>query len=398
MSGLLVRVRTAIVRLAFEVGRRRPLRPHVVLATASSDVPRGNLATIRNALAAADPPIPVVVLAHSPHGGARGRLRAVWYAALAGWHLATARLFIVDDYFFPIYVIRPRRGTWIVQTWHASGAFKQFGLSVVDKSFGASEALISRVRIHANYDTCLVGSTAGAVHYAEAFGQPVERFAPDIGVPRTDALFDAGRTARVAREVRARYGIAATRRVVLYAPTFRGDSVGAAVAGPLLDLRLLRDRLGADHVLLLRLHPFVRASVPLGPDLAGFAIDVSDHPDINDLLLASDVLVTDYSSVIFEYALLRRPMVFFAPDLDAYEGERGFYFDYRTGVPGPVVETTEAVADYVRSGAVDHDRIDAFRAWAYDVADGRATERFLERIVRPALAGALRRPVEPPGG
>jgi CDP-ribitol ribitolphosphotransferase len=385
---LLVRARATVVRAVFSVARFLPLRRHVVLATAHDATLRGNLVVIRDALLAADPPIPVVVLAHASRGDWPGRIRALWGAARAGYHLATARLFIVDDYFFPVYVITPRRGTTIVQTWHASGAFKKFGLSVLDKSFGATEDLVRHVRIHGNYDICLIGSRAGAVFYAEAFGQPLDRFAPEIGIPRTDALFDAGLVARTRDAVRSRYAIPPGRKVILYAPTFRGDSVGRAVAGPMLDLALLRDRLGENHVLLLRLHPFVRAGVVIPPDLTDFAIDASDHPEINDLLLASDVLVTDYSSVIFEYALLRRPMVFFAPDLDAYEGERGFYFEYRTGVPGPVVETTEAVADYVRSGAVDLERIDAFRRWAFDVADGHATERFVERIVRPALDGS----------
>ena len=391
MSGLLIRARAAVVRAAFAVARFLPLRRRVVLATAHDATLRGNLVVIRDALLAADPPIPVVVLAHASRGDWRGRLRALWGAAQAGYHLATARLFIVDDYFFPVYVIAPRPGTTIVQTWHASGAFKKFGLSVLDKSFGATEDLVRQVRIHGNYDVCLIGSRAGAVFYAEAFGQPVDRFAPDIGIPRTDALFDDDLVARTRDAVRARYTIAPGKRVILYAPTFRGDSVGRAVAGPMLDLALLRERLGTDHVLLLRLHPFVRAGIAIPPDLADFAVDASDHPEINDLLLASDVLVTDYSSVIFEYALLRRPMVFFAPDLAAYEGERGFYFDYRTGVPGPVVESTAAVADHIRSGVVDVDRIDAFRRWAFDVADGHATERFVERIVRPALAGTLAR-------
>jgi CDP-glycerol glycerophosphotransferase (TagB/SpsB family) len=389
MSGLIVRLRALVVRATFALARHLPLRRGVVLATAHDAVLRGNLIVLHDALRAAEPPIPVTVLAHASRGDLRGRVQALWMAARAGYHLATARLFIVDDYYFPIYVIRPRPGTRIVQTWHASGAFKKFGLSVLDKSFGATEALTRRVRIHGNYDICLVSSAACAVYYAEAFGQPLDRFRSDLGIPRTDPLFDAEAIARTSAAVRARYGIAADKRVILYAPTFRGDSIGSAVAGPMLDLALLRAGLGADHVLLLRLHPFVRAGLTIPPDVADFAIDVSEHPDINDLLLASDVLVTDYSSVIFEYALLRRPMVFFAPDLDEYEGERGFYFDYRSGVPGPVFTTTEEVADYLRAGAPDLERIDRFRVWAFDVADGRATERFIEQIVGPALDGTL---------
>ncbi len=104
-------------------------------------------------------------------------------------------------------------------------------------------------------------------------------------------------------------------------------------------------------------------------------------------MLVSDVLVTDYSSVIFEFALLDRPMAFFAPDISTYDDERGFYFDYRAGVPGPVFETTLDLVAYLRRGAFDLERVRRFASTWFDVADGHASERFIDRIVRPALAG-----------
>ena len=141
-------------------------------------------------------------------------------------------------------------------------------------------------------------------------------------------------------------------------------------------------------MLLVRLHPFIRDALVIDRELDGFLTDVSDHPDINELLHVADVLVTDYSSVIYEFALLGRPMVFYAPDLDAYEGERGFYFDYRTGVPGPVVETSEALAAALRDPHPDVARVEAFARANFDVADGHATARAIERLIQPALAGA----------
>jgi teichoic acid ribitol-phosphate primase len=293
----------------------------------------------------------------------------------------------VDDYYFPIYVIHPRPGTTIVQTWHACGAFKKVGYSVLDKSFGMDEELAGRVRVHSNYDVCLVASQASAVHYAEAFRQPLERFVSRLGIPRTDVFFGEERLARTQDAVRGRYGLTDGRRVVLYAPTFRGDSVTDAHATDDLDLGVLHAVLGDDHVLLIRLHPFIRSSTTIGPELRGFAVDVSDHPDINELMLVSDVLVTDYSSAIYEFALLGRPMVFFAPDYDAYERERGFYFDYRTGVPGPIFETTEALAAYLRAGEFDLDRVERFRRASFDVADGRSTVRFTDELIVPSLTG-----------
>ncbi|MEO5885824.1 MAG: CDP-glycerol glycerophosphotransferase family protein, partial [Candidatus Limnocylindrales bacterium] len=151
------------------------------------------------------------------------------------------------------------------------------------------------------------------------------------------------------------------------------------------DWRVLRDVLADTHVLLVKLHPFIRDALVIDRELDGFLTDVSDHPDINELLHLADVLVTDYSSVIFEYALLGRPMVFFAPDLAAYEGERGFYFNYRTGVPGPVAETTEDLALALLTPAPDLERVRAFARHAFDVADGAATARVVDELLLPAL-------------
>ena len=114
-------------------------------------------------------------------------------------------------------------------------------------------------------------------------------------------------------------------------------------------------------------------------------IDVSDWPDINELMLVSDVLVTDYSSAMYEFALLGRPMAFFTPDADDYLAERGFYLDFPADLPGPTFVRSEDLAAYLRAGSFDLDRVRAFAAASFDVADGHATERFVRTVVEPAL-------------
>ena len=387
MSDRVVTLRILAVRSGFAVGRIFPIRRRVVLATSHANRLGGNLAFIRDELARRTPAEQVVVLAFRHRPGVRGRVAALWHAMRSGFHLATARAFIVDDYFFAMYVIHPRPGTVRVQVWHAAGAFKKFGYSVLDRSFGADQALVEQVPIHANYDLCLVSAAAIAPHYAEAFRLPLDRFTSRVGIPRTDLFADVTRRARVEADVRRRYGIPDGRRVVLYAPTFRGDSVLAARDDALLDLHRLAAVIGDDHVVLMRLHPFVRGRATVGADLAGFAIDVTGHPDINELMLVSDVLVSDYSSAIFEFALLGRPIAFLAPDHVAYVGERGFYLDFPADLPGPVFETTAALADHLRAGTFDTARVEAFARASFDLADGRASERFVDLVVRPALDG-----------
>jgi len=286
-----------------------------------------------------------------------------------------------------MYVVRPRPGTVRVQVWHAAGAFKKFGYSVLDLAFGADEALIRRVAIHSNYSVALVSSMSVAPFYAEAFRQPLAVFASRYGLPRTDLFADPARRDRALARIRARYGLPDGRRVILYAPTFRGDTVGKARYDDLLELPVMAEVLGDDHVVLLRLHPFVRRALTIPPELASFAVDASDDPDINELMLVADVLVTDYSSAIYEFALLGRPIAFLAPDDDAYRRERGFYLEFPDDVPGPVFATTRELALAIRANAFDLAPVRAFAAASFDVVDGHATARLVDEVLLPALTG-----------
>ncbi len=380
-------IRTLATRFGFALGRLRSPRPRVVLATTHHAALTGNLRFIAEELEARHPDVEVLRLTLRG-GGVLGPLASLVGIVRAGYHLAASRVMVVDDYFFPMYVITPRPGTTRVQVWHAAGAFKKFGLSVVDKGFGAGEDLVSKVRIHSNYSVALVSSMSVAPHYADAFGQPGDIFTSSLGIPRTELFGDPERRARAEARVRAAYPLPAGKRVILYAPTFRGESVGRARDADLLELEVMHRVLGDDHVLLLRLHPFVRSALSIPPALAGFALDASGDADVNELMLVTDVLVTDYSSVIYEFALLGRPIAFLAPDDGAYDAERGFYFDFRRDAPGPIVDTTEELAALIRADAFDLARVEAFARASFDVPAGGATRRLIERVLLPALGGS----------
>jgi CDP-ribitol ribitolphosphotransferase len=358
----------------------------VVLATSHTPELTGNLRFIDDELRAHAPGIPVARLTLSRSGPFR-RLAMPVATFMAGYHLAASRVVVVDDYFFPMYVITPRPGTTRVQVWHAAGAFKKFGFSVLDKAFGADEDYVRHVRIHSNYSVALVSSMRIAPHYAEAFGQPGAIFTSRIGIPRTDLFGDPERRSRAEARVRAAYPLPAGRRVILYAPTFRGETVGRARYTDLLDLEVMHRVLGADHVVILKLHPFVRDAVTVPPGLRDFVIDASGDPDVNELMLVSDLLVTDYSSVIYEFALLGRPIAFLAPDDGAYHDERGFYFDFRKEAPGPIVDSTEELAALIRADAFDLEQVRAFAAASFDVPAGGASRRLVEEVIVPALRG-----------
>jgi teichoic acid ribitol-phosphate primase len=385
ITPLIVAARIWTVRLAFYAARLLPLRARVVLATAHSDHLEGNLACIRARLRQEQPALEIVELAFVSRPGLRGTLDVALGALRAGHLLATSRVIVLDDYFFPLYVIRPRSGTTVVQVWHACGAFKKFGYSLGDRSFGGERALAGRVRLHSNYDVCLVSSRSAAEAYADAFRQPLERFVWWLGVPKTDRLVVEREGGEARRRIRQQLGIEEGRRVIFYAPTFRGERTYDAHHPTMLDAALLRELLPED-VFLLRAHPFVRDGASTSPS-DRLTLDLSRYPDVAELMLASDVLVTDYSSLIFDYSLLGRPIVLFAADHEAYERQRGFYFDYRREGPGPVFDTTRELGEYLRVAQFDLARVERFREEWFDVADGQATERIVDQLVLPALRG-----------
>jgi CDP-glycerol glycerophosphotransferase len=198
----------------------------------------------------------------------------------------------------------------------------------------------------------------------------------ETGLPRVDRLWQGDRA-----DVRARLGVSGGVRVILYAPTLREDVTDRRGRHRLdlhLDLERLNTALPRDTVLLFRRHPRVAGSLP--PEAAALARDVSGFPDATELLLAVDVLVTDYSSIMFDFAGTGRPMVFFAYDLDARRDE--LLLDYEATVPGPIVRTTDELAEALRAtDAGGHEqRYAEFAARFCALDDGHAAARVVDQV------------------
>ncbi|MFG2647334.1 CDP-glycerol glycerophosphotransferase family protein [Streptomyces sp. NPDC048436] len=340
------------------------------------------------------------------------RLRCTWsYATTADGFPDTARLvrrwswrylwalgraeFWIDNQGFPHSLDKPRHTTYL-QTWHGS-AYKRMGF---DEARLKTQNAPQRTRLRQavdRFDHFLVRSEHDVKTLARAYGITDERLLR-CGYPRNDRLVAArakdeasGRFPRPAAA--AVLGIPDHKTVVLYAPTFRGLPKNNAPARLPLDVVKFADRFGDTHVLLVRAHYMEVASIPPCPP--GTVVDVSAHHDVSELLCLADILVTDYSSIMFDFALLDRPLVHFTPDLDAYAAERGSYFSLRDDAGGPVVETEAellrvlATVKQTDGAWAEARRVFAERFGAYDkgrasadVVDALFGERFGNREKR----------------
>ncbi|NEB78111.1 CDP-glycerol glycerophosphotransferase, partial [Streptomyces sp. SID14478] len=255
------------------------------------------------------------------------------------WALARAEWW-VDNQGFPHALDKPKHTTYL-QTWHGS-AYKRMGFDEIRHKTQNAPQREQLARAVGRFDHFLVRSEHDVQTLAHAYRIPEERLMR-VGYPRNDRLVQArGRDESQGRFPRpalaAELGIPDHKTVVLYAPTFRGTPKNKKVQLQ-LDVREFAEQFGDTHTLLVRAHYMEAATLPLTPP--GTVVDASGHHDVSELLGLADVLITDYSSIMFDYALLDRPLVHFAPDLDAYAAERGSYFDLRARAGGPVVETQD---------------------------------------------------------
>lgn len=362
--------------LFFTVVTRR--QPIVLFLSVSSDRLVGNMAAVHDELTERGIPIEAVLrksLRHRLPFRERVRLCAV---------MARASVIIVDDFYPMIYQIPLRRGTQLIQLWHASGAFKTMGFSRAGKPGGP----IKGSRTHKNYSAAITSSEQVRKNYAEAFGISIDKVHA-TGIPRTDPFFDDSIIERSTMRVRDELSIPDGHRLLLFAPTFRGNGqLSAYYNDEWIDWTDLADRLGPGWVIGYRPHPFVTSrpqalSDPRFRDLSGWS-------DTTSLLMATDVLVTDYSSIIFDFALLGRPTVFFCPDLEEYIAARDFYYPYDWYTYGPVARTHEDLVAHVTHGTWDTAAHDDFLTFFCGACDGQATARVVDTLIAPHLQGGGR--------
>jgi len=365
-------VAAALLRLVGSLASVLPVsRRRVVLATARTAQLEGNLAWLYAAMRARHPDLDYVLLLEPYSYGLRGKLGYLFRLVRGMVLLRTSGLMVVDNAYLPIHVGRHRSATTVVQVWHAVSALKRFGADTLTPM-----AEPERTFLHHGYDFVVTSAEGARGPWAAALRTPRERVLA-LGTPRTDFFFDAVAMARERERVLAAYPAVQGRRVVLHAPTFRGRGQGKRPASA-LDAVRLRAALPADHVLVLKTHPNLD---PSSISTAGYDVVVDPRLEINGLLAATDILVTDYSSAIFEFALLRRPLVLLVGDLEEYERAPGLYLDYRTEMIGTQVQDTDGVATAILEGRFDLSGYDAFIDRHVGPTGGRASERFVETFL-----------------
>jgi len=275
------------------------------------------------------------------------------------FHLATARAVFLNNNFTPLAALPFSKRTKVVQLWHADGALKQWGGDETPYP----------------YDAVVCAGEHILPYWAEAFQLPAEHVLP-LGSPRMDELAQPCDTVKLRAEFDARYPACKGKRLVLYAPTFRDDPAQNAALLSHFDFATFSEHF-PDAVLLVRLHPKMHGEYRL----PAAVIDMISEPDAAALLRICDCLITDYSSLCVEAAVMDVPVVLYQFDVADYmANERGFYVPFRTLAPGPIANTFDELLASLAAPDTAKEQRRAFAEFHAGVPDGKSCERILELL------------------
>ena len=299
-------------------------------------------------------------------------LKAAGFFTLKAKALATAKYVFLNDNFMPMANLNFSKDAVVTQLWHAEGGFKKFGLSAP-----LTDDVAQRERKCSEKLTYVICSSKNVVPvYSEAFGIDESKILP-LGSPRIDLLLAERNLDELRKSFDDAHPECKGKKLILYAPTFRENGDADKKLLDNINMNEFNKHLGDEYGLLIKLHPQINSSKPVDG-----AVDVTKGHDIGELTLICDMLITDYSSACMDFALLSKPCIFFAFDLEEYEKERSFYFDYESYVPGEVARTFNEVIEAIKNPRKSEDKLRSFRDFNFDYVDCNNAERIYNKIFK----------------
>lgn len=283
----------------------------------------------------------------------------------------------------PLWIPKPKHTVYL-QTWHGT-PLKKLAADMKEVHMPGTTTESYKENFHAEsskWDYLISPNAYSSEIFARAFNVDTSKIL-ETGYPRNDLLYN-GNNRDTIDSLKRKLGIPSEKKIILYAPTWRDDEFygkGKYKFEIKLDLNRLKQELGDEYVILLRLHYLISENLDLSA-YQGFAYNLSSYEDISHLYLISDLLITDYSSVFFDYANLKRPMLFYVYDIENYRDKlRGFYFDFETNAPGSLVKTSDEIIDSIKAIESENTvEMNRFHERFCALEDGQATRRVIEKV------------------
>lgn len=352
-----------ISRIIYAALKLLPLQDKVVLISRKTRKPSIDFRLLKQEIHNRSPETQVVILNHRMNNKFQHALDVVQEM----YHLATARASIIDSYVIAVSILDHRPELVVVQIWHALGAIKEFGYTVIGRREGSSQKIADTMHMHRGYTYVVAGGEATVPIYAQAFNVDPSIIKP-LGMPRVDYLLDKSRQRKYRQKIERKYPQIKDKKVIFYAPTFRKRT--RISPQPLID-SINYDK----YVLILKQHDHDKTHIK------------KDKHIINDkafsalqLLMVADYVVTDYSAVAFEAAVLDKPLFFWVYDIEKYRRRRGLALDYESEMPGVISSDPKRIVAAIEKEEYNLANLKKFKQEYVSVRDGTSTSKIIDLL------------------
>ena len=361
MKKILAKLLEVFLNILYFFFKLNKTRNRVAFISRQSETPSLDFRYLIDELKTDYPQYDVVVLCKMIPAGLGGKIKYLGEMLRQMKALATSRVVVIDGYCILVSMLRHKKDLKVIQIWHALGAFKRFGKSILDKEGGKSSAMAQAFKMHNNYDFIASSGDKCVPHFAEAFGQPEKKFIP-IGIPRMDYLTNDAENARIRAEILKAYPeLDNGKKNILYVPTFRDNEADTA------ELRAATQELVnqvnySDFNLIVKHHVVdtnleeiyvdSRMNLTTGQSFTG-----------TDFMAVADYCITDYSSILYEALLKKLPVYIYCFDSDKYIDERGFYIDFWLDIPALYSKHAKGICEFIsQDKRADAQKESAFKA------------------------------------
>jgi len=366
---VILKIGIVILNIIYSIIKIFPVQNKVVFLSRQSNQPNTDFLLLEKELLHQDKTIKIKMLCKKIPPGIFGKIKYSFHMLVQMYHIATSKVAVLDTYCIVISCLKHKKSLKVIQMWHALGSLKKFGYSTLDKNEGSTYKLAKALKMHKNYDYVLYSSEICKEAFKEAFNTKEEAMLR-LPLPRVDLIKNTKYQTEITKKIEKKYPKLKNKKVILYAPTFRKNTDEKEKIEELIKT-IDKEK----YNLIIKTHPLIE-NIQIKED---HVVMDSTIPTIEFAMIA-DYIITDYSAICYEIALLNKPMYFWTYDYDKYVNGRDFYLDYQKEMPGFISKNLKEILKKINKNEYDNKKISSFCNKYIDNSNSSNTKK-LARIV-----------------
>ncbi|MBE6010229.1 MAG: polyribitolphosphotransferase [Lachnospiraceae bacterium] len=365
----LIKTAIAFLHLIYAILKIFPAKKKIVFLSRQANAPSLDFQMLSERILQMHPDYRTVMLCRMLQKTPKGMAGYCFHMLRQMYHLATSRAAILDSYCIPISLLKHKKTLLVIQMWHSVGTMKKFGYSILDQPEGSSSEIAHLMKMHHGYDYVLAAGEGYKDHLAEGFCFDRSRILT-YPLPRLELLQDPAYISDCRRKITAAYPVIQQKKNLVYVPTFRKGE-DAAFRQALNDLIEAIDLTA--YNLIVKAHPLAEfnSSDP--------RIICDTEYSSMEMLCVANAVISDYSCIIYEAAVLKKPLYFYTYDYAQYMSKRDIYIDYKKEMPGPICDTATELAQALSAKYYDYVKLEQFLNRYVEVT-GNETENIVNLI------------------